>query len=124
MCSALKKKQAGPQTLVEKLRQFNNAGQQGQVNGLYVLTNEKRLDETRTVLQGHPRPEKKTIHIGCAGWHNFDIIAARKSDYGLIVDFQSTQCKTHFKDVRVTASCSIALRIRHSLYRLSKWIRW
>lgn len=73
----------------QTLASFNNPRIKGQVNGLYIASNETNLSTTRQLLKEQPRPsdEKPTIHIGCATWHNFDIMSERKSNYGLIVDF-------------------------------------
>ncbi len=65
---------------------FDNIAVRGQVNGLYITTNEKNLEATNLLLTNHPL-RKNTIHIGCASWHNLDIMCKRKSDFGLIVDF-------------------------------------
>lgn len=69
------------------LNAFNNEEVQGQINGIYITTNETNLGATAQILKDHLRPKTKTIHIGCATWHNLDIMCVRKSDYGLIVDF-------------------------------------
>lgn len=71
------------------LTRFNNSQAGGQINGIYITTNETNLEATQEFFRNHPRPasEIKTIHIGCATWHNLDMICARKSTYGLIVDF-------------------------------------
>lgn len=69
------------------LAQFDNPSINGQVNGIYITTNERGLEQTREFLIQHPPPPSPTIHIGCAGWHNLDLIAFRRSTYGLIVDF-------------------------------------
>lgn len=72
----------------QSLIRFNNSKVKGQVNGIYITTNEINLVGTAQVLKERPKPtEKQTIHIGCAAWHNLDIMCLRKSDYGLIVDF-------------------------------------
>jgi hypothetical protein len=72
----------------QKLAEFNNSRVKGQVNGIYITTNETNLAETYQILYDHPIPATaKTLHIGCATWHNLDIMCARKSTYGLIVDF-------------------------------------
>lgn len=68
------------------LSQFDNLDVKGMVNGIYITTNETNLPTTAEFLKGHLPPER-SIHIGCATWHNFDIMCKRKSDYGLIVDF-------------------------------------
>lgn len=73
----------------QTLANFNNSNVQGQVYGIYITTNETNLAEVQQVFSEHPRPndEVQTIHIGCAAWYNLDIMSARKSTYGLIVDF-------------------------------------
>jgi|GEM_PF-2287410 len=60
----------------------------GQVNGVYILTNETNLEASYQTLSTHPAPNApSTIHIGCASWFNLDVICARQSTYGLILDF-------------------------------------
>lgn len=65
---------------------FDNLAARGEINGLYITTNEKNLATTDQLLANHPLREN-TIHIGCASWHNLDIMCKRKSNFGLIVDF-------------------------------------
>lgn len=72
--------------IVSSLAKFDNQSVTGQVHGIYITTNETNLAATDDFLKTHPSRER-TIHIGCAGWHNFDIMCKRKSGYGLIVDF-------------------------------------
>lgn len=69
------------------LAAFNNSHLNGVVNGVYITTNESNLEATRKLLKSHALPNNKSIHIGCATWHNLDIICERKSTYGLIIDF-------------------------------------
>lgn len=73
-------------SFIQELAKFNNYSVKGQINGIYITTNEKNLDATSQLLENHPRCEQ-TMHIGCATWHNFDIMCTRKSKYGLIIDF-------------------------------------
>jgi len=68
------------------LAKFDNLTVKGQVNGLYITTNETNLAATDEFLKAHP-PREQTLHLGCANWYNFDIMCKRKSNYGLIVDF-------------------------------------
>lgn len=81
--------------LSKNLANFDNPRIKGQVNGIYITTNETNLAATNQFFKEHPRPndEKQTIHIGCATWHNFDIMCERKSSYGLIVDFNPENSK-------------------------------
>jgi len=80
-------KRGSSDKISDELLRFDNLGVQGQVNGIYITTNETNLAQTRELLTQHPRPAGETIHIGCATWHNLDILSARKSTYGLFVDF-------------------------------------
>jgi len=77
------------------LADFGNSRISGQINGVYITTNETNLSATRQFLKNHPRSnlEKQTIHIGCATWHNFDVMCERKSNYGLITDFNPENAK-------------------------------
>lgn len=74
-------------TITQELMRFNNGQVKGQVHGIYITTNESGLESTAQKLKDHPRPSQTTVHIGCAAWHNLDIMYARGSDYGLIIDF-------------------------------------
>lgn len=66
----------------------HNPSVQGQINGVYITTNESHLEETWEVFRQHPpQGEQSRIHIGCATWFNLDVISARRSQYGLILDF-------------------------------------
>ncbi len=68
------------------LRGLHNSNCSGIVHGIYLSTNETDLQVTRDFLTATPTPNQG-CHIGCAGWHNFDIMATRMSAYGLILDF-------------------------------------
>ncbi len=72
-----------------ELASFDNPSVRGQINGIYITTNETNLTAARRLFDEHPRLglESQTIHIGCASWHNFDLMSARRSTYGLIIDF-------------------------------------
>ncbi|MBX7065837.1 MAG: hypothetical protein K1X28_01270 [Parachlamydiales bacterium] len=87
------------------LAQFDNPYVQGQVNGIYITTNETGLDETREFFQLHPPPPRPFIHIGCASWHNLDIIAERRSTYGLIIDFNPKNAEFIQKTAELIAHC-------------------
>lgn len=86
---AVAKKVIMKNPISETLSGFNNLNIKNQINGIYITTNETNLEATRKLFENQPRPinEIQTIHIGCATWHNLDIICARKTSYGLIVDF-------------------------------------
>lgn len=74
--------------LSQILADFNNPDISGKVHGVYILTNETGLEMAQTFPIPVPSAHwSSTIHIGCAAWHNLDIICMRHSDYGLIVDF-------------------------------------
>jgi hypothetical protein len=74
---------------------FDNPSVKGEINGIYITTNETNLSATHQLLKDHPRPsgEQQLIHIGCATWYNFDIMCERKSSIGLIVDFNPENAK-------------------------------
>lgn len=74
-------------SISKTLATFNNSRINGQINGIYITTNETNLAAIRQLLQEHPKPALQAIHVGCATWHNLDIMCERKSDYGLIIDF-------------------------------------
>lgn len=68
------------------LRGFHHRNCAGIIHGIYLTTNESGLEETKDFLTKTPQINQG-CHIGCAGWHNFDIMVLRKSAYGLILDF-------------------------------------
>lgn len=82
------------------LARFDSSSVQGQVNGVYITTNETNLSATNTFLKTHPLNEN-SIHIGCASWYNFDIMCARKSHYGLIVDFNPKNAEFIKKTIEI-----------------------
>lgn len=85
------------------LAHFDNPHANGVVNGIYITTNETNLSDATRFLREHPRPsaEIQTIHIGCATWHNFDIMCERQSSYGLIVDFNPENAKFIEKTIEI-----------------------
>ncbi|MBA3722550.1 MAG: hypothetical protein H0W88_09140 [Parachlamydiaceae bacterium] len=92
--------------LLEKLLCFNNPNVTGQINGIYITSNETNLSTTQKLLLEHPRSiNDKSIHIGCAAWHNFDIMCTRKSNYGLIIDFNPENAKFINKTIAIINSC-------------------
>jgi hypothetical protein len=114
----IKKQISVKNTIAKNLYNFNNSQVSGQINGIYITTNETNLSETSRLLIDHPQPSADTqkIHIGCATWHNFDIMCARKSNYGLIIDFnpknaefiqktveiiKTSKCRAFFKDAMI-----------------------
>lgn len=74
-------------SIAHDLSQFNQAKVTGQIHGIYITTNEKDLEKSLNYYKTHPPSAQPSMHIGCAAWHNLDIISARKSSYGLIIDF-------------------------------------
>lgn len=91
--------------IAKELAGFNNPRVHGQINGIYITTNETNLAGTHQLLERQPRPPLETIHIGCATWHNLDIIWTRKSTYGLILDFNSKNAEFISKTVELINSC-------------------
>ena len=73
------------------LRCTNNMSQ-GCIAGVYITTNESNVDESRIALVRKPKIAH-ACHIGFSGWHNFDIMASRHSEYGLICDFNPNNKK-------------------------------
>ena len=74
--------------LSKKLRQFDNstiAAPYSPNTGIYINTNERGVIDTSSALDKIPRITK-SCHIGFSGWHNFDIMAQRCSDRGIICD--------------------------------------
>ncbi len=51
---------------------------------VYVLPNDHDISTVQKAM-GNLVPENGA-HIGCSGWHNLDIIAHRRSNFGLIAD--------------------------------------
>lgn len=55
----------------------------------YIITNESYMDLTAKTLAVHPCPFENPFHIGFSGWHNFDIVAQRRSCGALIADIST-----------------------------------
>lgn len=53
---------------------------------VFVVMNESSHEHSRAILEKESKPAN-SCHIGCGGWHNFDIMSLRKSDYGVIFDY-------------------------------------
>jgi|GEM_PF-2013893 len=68
--------------------------------GVYLTTNEDDTETTWRKLSSLPRSAHR-CHIGFSGLHNFDIMAARSSEYGLICDFNPNNKK--FMDAVISA---------------------
>jgi hypothetical protein len=72
--------------LSKLLRTFNDTSCNGDLGGVYITSNETGLFSTQKILLERPLPSN-SCHVGFSGLHNFDIMAIRKSNYGLICDF-------------------------------------
>jgi hypothetical protein len=94
-----------PDEITNALAGFNNLRISGQINGIYITTNETNLESTRHLLERHPKRGQATIHIGCATWYNLDILCARKSTYGLIVDFNPKNVEFIKKTIELINFC-------------------
>ena len=71
--------------LTAKLNTFTDPNLSGSVGGVYITTNERRVKKVSKILA--EIPQNKGCHIGFSGWHNFEIMALRKSELGIICDF-------------------------------------
>lgn len=69
-----------------RIRKIDDRSCKGSVIGVYIGTNETGLGDVRKILLGTPKVNGG-CHIGFSGMHNFDIMAMRKSEYGIICDF-------------------------------------
>lgn len=96
---------------------FSRSDVHGQVNGLYILTNETNLEETQNVIKTHPKPEGMTLHMGCASWHNLDIIFARKSTYGLLFDYNPKNAEFIGKTKELVRVCPTRLEFIQAMTR-------
>ncbi len=73
--------------LSKKLRKFRNpALTLPQGSGVFLTTNEVRTRQIAERLLETP-PVPHACHIGFSAWHNFDIMALRKPEYGIICDY-------------------------------------
>lgn len=72
--------------LSNKLRKFSDGACSGHIVGVYLTTNECGLVEVKRRLTEKPQVAG-SCHIGFSGMHNFDIMAIRRSAWGLICDF-------------------------------------
>lgn len=57
--------------------------------GVYIATNESNTSSIAQQLLSCA-PQEPSCHIGFSGWHNFDIMSLRKSQYGIICDFNES----------------------------------
>ena len=71
--------------LSKRLRAWNDPDCKREIVGVCITTNEEGSKEIREILKQTP-PVPKSCHIGFSGWYNFDIMAVRRSTYGLICD--------------------------------------
>lgn len=74
--------------LSKKLRAFDNTRivyPPIEGNGVYINTNESGIGDVMHLLGREPHIHK-SFHLGFSGWHNFDIIAKRRSSRALICD--------------------------------------
>jgi hypothetical protein len=99
-CPYKKPKAREDLSLSQALQKFHNTRCSSSIHGIYMTTNETGLEKVRAFLSAAPQV-KQSCHIGCAGWHNFDITALRRSDYCLIFDFNPENKK--FIDSTLTA---------------------
>lgn len=53
--------------------------------GVYITANDFGFENTSKKIAG--LCSNNGIHIGCAGWHNFDIMSKRHSQFGIIADY-------------------------------------
>ena len=72
--------------LSRKLRNLSDSGCNGSVVGVYLFSNEHGIPEVRKILAAQKAPGN-SCHIGFAGLYNFDIMALRRPEWGLICDF-------------------------------------
>jgi len=70
--------------LAKAIHSLNNKKSKGDV-GLFITSNEIGLKKSKKSLQDKPQVSN-SCHIGCASWHNLDIMAQRKSSFGVIFD--------------------------------------
>jgi hypothetical protein len=91
--------------IAQTLASFNNRRVSGQINGIYLTTNETNLESVRQILRNYPSNTLRRIHIGCASWHNLDIMCARRSTYGLIVDFNPKNAEFMRKTMELVSVC-------------------
>lgn len=68
------------------IMQFNDTELNKSLNGVYALSNESRIERSIERLS-EIQKDKRTCHIGVGALHNFDIMAVRRSSYGIIFDF-------------------------------------
>lgn len=74
--------------LTEKLRGFDNIELMLPLpnqSGVYINTNEKGVSNLMMALCKQPLIAE-AFHVGFSGWHNFDIMAQRRSSRALICD--------------------------------------
>jgi len=71
------------------MSQFNDKKIKKQISGVYTLSNESKIEITIREIEhsNQTKTDKLKCHAGVGALHNFDIMAARLSDYGILFDF-------------------------------------
>jgi hypothetical protein len=104
----LKIKDIKEDALSKKLRQFDNSTivtpLLGQL-GIYINTNEHAVVGTSNTLSVIPLISKG-CHIGFSGWHNFDIMAQRRSTRGIICDLNPENALFLYHVLLYVRSCN------------------
>ncbi len=75
----------------KKIRSCHNSDMRPKhTHSCYIGTNEQNLSPSKKLLESIEKPSN-SCHIGISGWHNFDIMAYRKSDRAIIFDYNLYQ---------------------------------
>ncbi|KTD50807.1 hypothetical protein [Legionella quateirensis] len=94
--------------LSKRLRRFDNTRiivPDLNMSGVYINTNESGVMDTAVALAKFPKI-KQGCHIGFSGWHNFDIMAQRRSSIALICDLNPENALFLSTALKYVCACS------------------
>ena len=73
-------------------KEVNTLSEQGSNRfGVYITAND--FDFENSIQEMNISCPENGTHVGCAGWHNLDIMAIRQSSFGIIIDLNANNEK-------------------------------
>lgn len=103
----------GQDVLSVSLRELSNQRMYGDTLGFYLSTNESNSKNIRQFLLETPKPTN-ACHLGFSGLHNFDIMVARQSSRGIIVDFNPWNARIIDYALHLMTICNTR----------QEWLKW
>ena len=103
----------GQDALSVSIRKLSNQGMHGDTLGFYLSTNESNAKHIRQFLLETPKATN-ACHLGFSGLHNFDIMVARQSSQGIIVDFNPWNARI----------IDYALHLMNICDTRQEWLKW